>query len=88
MTRPAISREQPTILAISWRVILICMPSGWVIASGSRARSSSVRATRPVTSMKARLLTLRLVLRSRLASCDDSWKRISGVSLASCMNWL
>ena len=27
-TRPAISREQPTILPSSWRVILICMPSG------------------------------------------------------------
>ena len=34
-TRPAISREQPTIVPISSLVILICIPSGCVIASGS-----------------------------------------------------
>src|SRR5690606_16781543 len=80
-TRPAISREQPTMRPISWRLMRICMPSGCVIASGSLHRSSSTREMRPVTSRKARSPTLRVVRPRRAAIWLASSNSSSGSSL-------
>src|SRR5437870_3142425 len=81
-TRPAISREQPTSRESSWRLTLICMPSGCVIASGSPHRSMIAWATRPVTSTKARSPSLRLVRSRRVASCVASSNTSPGLSAA------
>ncbi len=83
-TRPAISREQPTSRDSSCRLTLICMPSGWVIASGSPHRSMMACATRPVTSTKARSPNLRLVRSSRVANCVANSKIRPGLSAAIC----
>src|SRR5205823_3547353 len=81
-TRPAISREQPTRRESSCRLTLICMPSGWVMASGSPHRSMIAWATRPVTSTKARSPSLRLVRSRRVASCVASSNTSPGLSAA------
>lgn len=60
--------EQPTIRLTSWREMRIWVPSGWVIASGSWHRSSSVLEMRLVTSMKAMRLTWREVRSRRWVS--------------------
>ena len=80
----AISREHPTSRDSSWRLTLICMPSGWVMASGSLQRSMIACATRPVTSTNARSPSLRLVRSSLVASCVASSNTRPGLSLAIC----
>ena len=86
--RLTFSRAMPAIAATSlwltfWRIRMRPWPTGWPNASD---RSSSARATRPLSGRKLPAASTSSVSRSRAASSVTMWRYTSGCWFANCSN--